>query len=172
MSKKIHTRTGDAGETGMFSGERVPKFHPLVAAYGTVDELNSLLGVVLSAKPAPAVRDILAPLQERLVELATDLATSPAKRGIKRMDDADIRAMEAVMDGISAVLPELRSFIPPSGTPAAAHLHVARTVARRAEREAFSAARSHCVNPGALAYLNRLSDLLFLLARYENFLRP
>jgi cob(I)alamin adenosyltransferase len=168
---KIYTKTGDLGETGLFSGERVQKSHPLVAAYGTSDELCSHLGVVVAHEPAPAVQAILVSLQGSLFDLGADLATPLGTREIPRISEVEIRELEGIIDHLSAQLPPLRAFILPSGTPAAAHLHVARTVARRNEREVAAAAATTPINPNALIFLNRLSDLLFLLARYENHLQ-
>lgn len=167
---KIYTKTGDHGQTGLFSGERVAKSHPLVAAYGTCDELCSHLGVAVALAPAPEVQEILVRLQGSLFDLGADLATPLGTRDVHRMSEDESRELEAIIDRISGELPPLRAFILPSGTPAAAHLQVARTVARRCEREAVAAASATPINPNALTFLNRLSDLLFLLARYENLL--
>jgi len=168
---KIYTKTGDLGETGLFSGERVSKSHPLVAAYGTSDELCSHLGVVLAHGPSPSVRDILVRLQGTLFELGADLATPLETRDVGRISKVEIQELEDIIDRLSAELPPIRAFILPSGTPAAAHLHVARTVARRNEREVAAAAPSAQINTNVLVFLNRLSDLLFVLARYENHLQ-
>ena len=168
MSGKIYTKTGDAGETGLYSGERVSKTNPLIATCGTIDELNSHLGAALAARPVERVAEELRPLQGLLFELAADLATLPGSREIRRIDAVDIARIERGIDEASAALPPLREFIPPGGTPAAAQIHIARTVARRAEREALAASASHPLNPRALVFLNRLSDLLFTLARLEN----
>lgn len=168
---KIYTKTGDLGETGLFSGERVSKSHPLVAAYGTSDELCSHLGVVLAHEPSPAVRDIVVRLQGSIFDLGADLATPLGTRDVSRISEVEILELEEIVDRLSAQLPPIRAFILPSGTPAAAHLHVARTVARRNEREVAAAAAVTPVNPNVLIFLNRLSDLLFILARYENHLQ-
>ena len=169
---KIYTKTGDLGQTGLFSGERVSKSHPLVAAYGTSDELCSHLGVVLAHEPSPTVGDTVVRLQGTLFDLGADLATPLGTREIRRISGVEIQEVEEIIDRLSAELPPLRAFILPSGTPAAAHLHVARTVARRNEREvAAAAAAGTPINPNVLIFLNRLSDLLFTLARYENHLQ-
>lgn len=168
---KIYTKTGDLGETGLFSGERVSKAHPLVAAYGTSDELCSHLGVVLAHEPSPAVRDIVVRLQGTLFDLGADLATPIGTRDVSRISKIEIQELEDIIDRLSAELPPIRAFVLPSGTPAAAHLHVARTLARRNEREVAAAAAVAPVNPDTLIFLNRLSDLLFVLARYENHLQ-
>jgi cob(I)alamin adenosyltransferase len=133
-----------------------------------VDELNAHLGVVLAHAPSETTRQILSPLQKKLFTLGTDLATTLGTRDVVRITSEDVLALEASLDSLSEELPPLKEFILPSGTPAATHLHVARTVARRAERETLAAAVAHPVNPSALIFLNRLSDLLFVLCRYEN----
>jgi cob(I)alamin adenosyltransferase len=164
---RIYTRGGDAGETSLGDGSRVPKTHPLIAAYGTVDELNSLVGWTLAcALPAP-VHALLVRIQNELFDLGADLCVppSPATEERLRVTQAQIDALEAACDEANAALPELRSFVLPGGGEAAARLHVARAVCRRAEREALAAARTEAVSPLALTYLNRLSDLLFILAR-------
>jgi cob(I)alamin adenosyltransferase len=168
MSGKIYTKTGDGGQTGLYSGERVSKTDPLIAVCGTIDELNSHLGAALAALPVDRVAAALRPLQALLFELAADLATLPGSRQIRRIDADDIARLERQIDEAGAALPPLRNFVPPGGTPAAAQIHIARTVARRAEREALEAAMAHPLNDRALVFLNRLSDFLFELARLEN----
>lgn len=168
MSGKIYTKTGDGGQTGLYSGERISKTDPLITACGTVDELNSHLGAVLAARPVERVAAVIRPLQAMLFELGADLATLPGPRKIRRMDETDIQRVECQIDEAASILPELHEFEPPGGTPAAAQIHIARTVARRAERDALVAAASHPLNHRALVFLNRLSDLLFSLARLEN----
>jgi cob(I)alamin adenosyltransferase len=168
MSGKIYTKTGDAGQTGLYSGERVSKTDPLIAACGTIDELNSHLGAALAARPVERIAEALRPLQGLLFELAADLATLPGTRDIRRIGADDIARIERGIDEASGALPPLRDFIPPGGTPAAAQIHIARTVARRAEREALRASEAHPLNEQALVLLNRLSDFLFVLARWEN----
>jgi len=167
---KIYTGQGDNGQSGLFSGERVSKAHPLLRAYGTLDECNSQLGVALAATPAADVRDALVALQPLLFDAGADLATLGSKRQIRRIAPEDITEIERNIDAVTARLPQLRSLILPGGTPAAAALHVARTVCRRAERELVAAAETSQINPHVLVLINRLSDYLFCLARLENFL--
>jgi cob(I)alamin adenosyltransferase len=170
MRGKIYTKTGDGGLTGLYSGERISKTDPLIAACGTIDELNSHIGAALAARPAERVAEALRPIQQWLFELAADLATLPGSREIRRFGEDDIGNLERQIDEATAALPPLHDFVPPGGTPAAAQIHIARTVARRAEREALAAAGSHPLNGRALVFLNRLSDFLFVLARLENSL--
>lgn len=158
------------GETGLFSGQRVSKCHPLVVAYGTVDELTSHLGVVLASNPAPEVAKEVRDLQHLLFELGADLTTLPSVRTIRRISSEDVLYVEQAMDRLTEVLPPLRAFILPGGALAAAHLQLARTVCRRAERETIFAAQKEVVSSEALILLNRISDYLFLLGRYQNFL--
>jgi cob(I)alamin adenosyltransferase len=165
---KIYTKTGDSGETGLFSGRRVSKTHGLVEAYGTLDELNSCLGVVLACGPGPQVCEEVTRLQVLLFQAGADLATEANSRPVDRIDEGDVRDLETRIDRISSTLPASKAFVMPGGAPAAAHLHVARTVCRRAERDAIAAAADSPVNPHLLVWLNRLSDFLFLLARLAN----
>jgi cob(I)alamin adenosyltransferase len=170
---RIYTRGGDRGETSLGTGRRVPKHDPRVAAYGTVDEANAALGLArLHAKGAAAA--MLARIQNDLFDLGADLCR-PAEPGKKektpalRMVQAQVDRLEREIDAMNAELAPLDSFVLPGGTPAAAHLHLARTIARRAEREMTAlAARRQQVNPIAVKYINRLSDHLFVLARYLN----
>jgi cob(I)alamin adenosyltransferase len=168
MGGKIYTKTGDRGQTGLYSGERISKTDPLIGACGTIDELNSHLGAALAAQPVERVREALRPIQGLLFELAADLATLPGSREIRRIGEGDIALLEQGIDEAQAALPPLREFLPPGGTPAAAQIHIARTVARRAEREVLAASATHPLNERALVFLNRLSDFLFVLARVEN----
>ena len=170
---KIYTRTGDQGTTGLFGGERVAKSHPRIEAYGTVDETNSVLGVVLAAlEDAPQTAqaaDVLRRVQHELFVLGADLATSvEAKPFVPRMDADMIEALERDIDRFEADVPPLKHFILPGGHRAAAYLHLARTVCRRAERLTVEAALHEAFNAHALVYLNRLSDLLFVVARWVN----
>jgi cob(I)alamin adenosyltransferase len=167
---KIYTRGGDAGETSLGDGSRVPKTHPLIAAFGTVDELNSLLGLVLAGELPARMREVLVRVQNELFDVGADLCVPPRldTEDRLRVTDEQVAALEAAIDEANADLPELRSFVLPGGTETAARLHVARTVARRGERESLAAAETEPVNPVALRYLNRLSDLLFVLARSAN----
>ena len=169
----IYTRTGDQGTTSLVGGERVLKDDPLVAAYGSVDEANSVLGLARSLLPEALgeLDALLSRIQHTLFELGADLATLPgsqAERYVRRIDSDDVSELEAAIDRLEAELPTLRHFVLPSGTSAAAAIHVARSVVRRAEREAVAARKKAEVNPEAIRYLNRLSDLLFVLARTVN----
>src|SRR4051794_11057426 len=167
---KIYTRGGDAGETSLGDGSRVPKTHPLVAAFGVVDELNAHVGLARAAGVAPETEAVLRRVQNELFDVGADLCV-PVREdtaGRLRVTEEQVAALEADIDGVNAGLSELRSFVLPGGTEAAARLHVARTVCRRAERDAREAAQSEPVDPLALTYLNRLSDLLFVLARAAN----
>lgn len=171
---KIYTRTGDGGETSLFGGGRVSKDHPRVAAYGTVDELNAVLGWVASVVGEGETADRLRSLQNDLFALGAVLATAPPSegrptpKGVPRLPTARVPEMEGWMDAASDELPELRAFILPGGTTGAAALHVARTVCRRAERAVVTLAAAEVVDEAVLTYLNRLSDVLFTLARLEN----
>ena len=161
---KIYTKTGDDGTTGLGDGKRVAKDSARVAAYGTVDELNSAIGVVLAQEiPAP-VRETLTQAQHDLFDLGGELCIP----GMAMVDDADVERLETTLDGFNADLPALKDFILPGGGMAAACCHVARTVCRRAEREVVTLSRQESVRPEAIRYLNRLSDLLFVLARTLN----
>ena len=170
---KIYTRTGDAGETALFGGGRVGKDHLRVAAYGTVDELNASIGWAATQSVDPDVQARLGLLQHDLFTLGSDLATPPAHDGRTRPNVPSlpiqrIGEMETWMDMADAELSELRAFVLPGGCPGAAALHVARTVCRRAERIVVQLAATKEVSTDILMYLNRLSDLLFTLARLEN----
>ncbi len=158
---KIYTRTGDDGSTGLGDGTRVAKDSRRVAAYGTVDELNSALGVVLAVDLPDDVRSCLVAVQHQLFDLGGELCIP----GHAAIHDDDIDRLEVLLDGFNADLAPLREFILPGGGIAAAHCHLARTIARRAEREVIGLARDETVRPQAVRYLNRLSDLLFVLAR-------
>lgn len=158
---KIYTRTGDDGSTGLGDGARRPKDHLRVEAFGTVDELNSLLGMILAHALPDAVRELLVGIQHDLFDLGGELCM-PGHTAI----DADyIARLEQALDGFNAELPALKEFILPAGGPATAATHLARAVCRRAERRLVSLAAEETVGAPALAYLNRLSDLLFVLAR-------
>jgi cob(I)alamin adenosyltransferase len=165
---RIYTRGGDAGETSLGDGSRVSKLDARLAAYGTVDELNSLLGVVLSGTLPDELRAPLEQVQNDLFDVGADLCVPVEVAGRLRVTQEQIDRLEHGCDALNAVLPELRSFVLPGGTEAAALLHLARTVCRRAEREALAADEEHGVSRPALVYLNRLSDLLFILARSAN----
>jgi cob(I)alamin adenosyltransferase len=165
---KIYTRGGDAGETSLGDGSRVSKLDERIAAYGAVDELNAALGVVLAGECPEPLRGVLARVQNELFDLGADLSVPLEREDRLRVVQSQVDALEADCDRFNADLPELRSFVLPGGTETAARLHVARTTCRRAEREAIVAARAHDVSPLVLTYLNRLSDLLFILARAAN----
>ena len=165
---RIYTRGGDRGETSLGDGSRVSKLDRRIAAYGTVDELNAHLGVVLAGDCPDALRDPLERIQNELFDVGADLSVPWGVADRLRIDQAGIDELERLCDLFNESLPELRSFVLPGGTPTAAQLHVARTVCRRAEREALRAAREHDVNPLVPVYLNRLSDLLFILCRAAN----
>jgi cob(I)alamin adenosyltransferase len=159
---RIYTRTGDDGSTGLGDGMRVPKEHLRVEAYGTVDEANSAVGMVLAVTGLPAdVVDCLTAVQHELFELGGELCM-PGHRSIT---DADVERLEQVLDRFNEALPPLKEFILPGGGPAAAACHLARTVARRAERRVWALSRVEAVAPEVARYLNRLSDLLFVVAR-------
>lgn len=165
---KIYTRTGDAGSTGLGDGNRVEKDHPRVEAFGTVDELNSAIGLV-RAEPLPEGMDtLLGEIQHRLFDLGGELSVP----GHTIIDANDVAALERHIDRHNAALPMLREFILPAGGRATAQCHLARTICRRAERRVYTLAKNATINPHSLAYLNRLSDLLFvaarMLARYEH----
>ncbi len=159
---KIYTRTGDDGTTGLGSGERVAKDCPRVDAYGTVDELNSCVGLVLATPALPAlVRSCLTEVQHRLFDLGGELAVP----GRDVMLAGDSSSLETVLDELNADLPPLKDFVLPGGTPGAAACHLARAVCRRAERRVITLQRTESVNPESVRYLNRLSDLLFVMSR-------
>jgi cob(I)alamin adenosyltransferase len=167
---KIYTRTGDDGTTALFAGGRVLKDHGLVDAYGTVDELNSCLGLARAQGiPAPADGWVEI-IQNTLFVIGSDLATPLDARSewLVRLKQEQVQPLETWIDQMEQDLPELKSFILPGGTTAAATIHVARTVCRRAERLCVSVHQTTPVNPNVLMYLNRLSDFLFTLARWVN----
>jgi cob(I)alamin adenosyltransferase len=166
---KIYTRGGDLGETGLLDGSRVPKDHARVAAYGDVDELNAAVGVA-RAPADPELAELLHAIQKDLFAVGARLA-DPTRRvaGAKAkaaVDDEHVRRLEEAIDARESVLPPLRAFVLPGGPPLAAFLHVARTACRRAERSLVALGRVEPLEPATLAYVNRLSDLLFVLARH------
>jgi cob(I)alamin adenosyltransferase len=167
---RIYTRAGDAGETSLGEGSRVPKTDPRIEAYGTVDELNSVLGLALSGGLPDELRPWLEQVQNDLFDLGADLSVplEDTKRERLRVTRGQVERLEELCDLVNERLEPLRSFILPGGTEAAARLHVARAVCRRAERRAVALAEEQGANPEALAYLNRLSDFLFILARAAN----
>ena len=167
---RIYTRAGDAGETSLGDGSRVPKTDLRIEAYGTVDELNSFVGLALAGDLPDEFRAWLEQVQNDLFDLGADLSVplEDEKRERLRVTAEQVERLEGLCDVANERLEPLRSFVLPGGTEAAARLHVARAVCRRAERLAVALAAEHDVNPSALAYLNRLSDLLFILARAAN----
>jgi cob(I)alamin adenosyltransferase len=165
---KIYTRGGDAGETSLGDGSRVSKLDPRIQAYGTVDELNAAVGVVLAGAAPAAIRPVLERVQNELFDLGADLSVPLHVEGRLRVEQPLVDRLEEECDRLNAELPELRSFVLPGGTPTAAALHVARTICRRAEREAIDAAAAVDISPLVAVYLNRLSDLLFILSRAAN----
>ena len=166
---RIYTRAGDGGETSLGDGSRVPKLDCRIGAFGAVDELNSALGVALAGADLPDVlRAPLARIQNDLFDVGADLSVPFGVTDRLRIEQAAIDRLEVLCDEFNADLPELKSFVLPGGTEAAARLHVARTTCRRVEREALVADGETGVNPLVLAYLNRLSDFLFIAARAAN----
>lgn len=174
MSFKIYTKTGDKGMTSLIGGSKVPKSHLRIESYGTVDELNSHVGLCRDLLEDNASRDMLLEVQDRLFTIGSSLACDPDKEtgmSLPSLDETDIQALEAEIDRMTESTPPMRSFILPGGHPSVSHLHIARCVCRRAERccvrlEAETA-RSHAL---VIKYLNRLSDYLFTLARYSSHL--
>ena len=171
---KIYTRTGDDGSTGLGSGQRVAKTHPRVKAYGTVDEANAALGMAIALDPAHPIATLLTGVQNDLFDVGADLCVPPtqgeAPGSALRVTAAQVQRLEKAIDQHNAKMSPLNSFILPGGSPMAAHLHLARTIVRRAERDtvALLEMEPDGVSPEAVRYLNRLSDLLFVLARVAN----
>jgi len=168
---KIYTRTGDDGTTGLGGGQRLPKDALRIEVYGTVDELNSQLGVALAAGLEATLAAELTRVQNELFHLGSDLCVleaDKAARPVPRIEDKHVVALEAAMDRMTEALGPLTNFILPGGSLGAAHLHVARTVCRRAERLAVALAREEAIGASVIPYLNRLSDALFVMARWEN----
>jgi cob(I)alamin adenosyltransferase len=172
---KIYTKTGDGGETGLFGGGRIPKDSLRVAAYGEVDELNAALGLARALEPQEFADALLQRIQRDLFTIGAELATpDPDKlhkalsRTSAAIGESDVAALEDAIDGHQSRLEPLKNFILPGGAPKAAALHLARTVCRRAERAAVALSRHEQISPAILRYLNRLSDLLFVLARAAN----
>jgi cob(I)alamin adenosyltransferase len=174
---RVYTRTGDKGDTALVGGRRVPKDSPRIEAYGTIDELSACIGIARTALVAPdapagadALAAVLTRIQNELFNLGSDLATLPADRHPKQpvIEARHVTALEREIDGWNETLPELRSFVLPGGGIVAAYLHLARTVCRRAERSVVALGHAEPVGERARQYLNRLSDLLFVLARAAN----
>lgn len=171
---QLYTRTGDKGETALFGGRRVPKDHPRPSAYGAVDELNSALGVACAFIRQRRVVTLLQTVQNELFNIGAELASDRPVRRAKgqreafRLPPERVEWIESLIDEYDALVPPLRTFVLPGGSPGASLLHLARTAGRRAERDVVALAHTEEVNPAVLAYLNRLCDLLFALARYVN----
>jgi cob(I)alamin adenosyltransferase len=166
---KIYTKTGDGGETGLFGGPRVRKDDPRIEAYGTVDELNAVLGLVRCGPLPVEIGVLLAQVQNELFDLGAELATpEPARMGTATLGPAQITVLEQAIDRNEAKLAPLKQFILPGGTRPAAELHLARTVCRRAERRLIALTAVEAVSQDLVVYLNRLGDLLFVLARAVN----
>lgn len=168
---RVYTRTGDDGTTSLGGGERVPKDSIRVAAYGTVDELNSQIGAAIAAGLDPELAERLGGVQNDLFHLGSDLCAleeDKAKRPVPVIAARHVEALERWIDAMQRELPPLDNFVLPGGTPGAAALHVARTVCRRAERAAIRLARGEPIGAQVVPYLNRLSDALFVAARFEN----
>ena len=170
---KIYTKTGDAGDTGLFGGGRVQKDDPRVEAYGDVDELNAVLGLARALEPMPRIDEVLVPMQRDLFSIGALLATPDLEKMHNHLtkaniDDNRIAELERAIDSCESELEPLRAFIVPGGSRKGAALHVARTVCRRAERRVVHQQRDVEIPPLVVIYLNRLSDLLFMLARVAN----
>jgi cob(I)alamin adenosyltransferase len=171
---RVYTRTGDDGTTGLGGGQRVPKDSARIAAYGTVDELSSTIGVAVALGLDPQLAAALGRLQNELFNVGSDLCIleeDKAAMPVPVVEERHVEALERLMDELQSELTPLENFILPGGTPGAAQLHVARTVCRRAEREVIHLSRLEPIGPWVVRYLNRLSDALFVMARYENLKR-
>lgn len=173
MTIKIYTKTGDDGQTGLFGGGRVDKDNERVDAYGEVDELNACLGLVRAVELMPRIDEVIVPIQRDLFSIGALLATPDHEKmheqlAKARLDDTRIAELERAIDACDRELEPLKAFILPGGTPKSAALHVARTVCRRAERRVVALKRNVAVPDVVIVYLNRLSDLLFMLARVAN----
>lgn len=168
---KIYTKTGDSGMSSLWGGMRVSKASARISAYGSVDELNSMIGFILSMNLDNKIATCLTRIQSELMTIGSDLATPEGmttKIKQLRISSTAVTKLEKEIDAMTSDLPQLKSFILPSGSPAAAYLHLARTVCRRAEREVVSLAADEVINPAVQIYLNRLSDFLFTAARKQN----
>jgi cob(I)alamin adenosyltransferase len=165
---KIYTKTGDRGQTSLFGGKRVAKDALRIEAFGTVDELNSVIGICRSARVPRKLDRVLEAIQSDLFTLGADLAAPAASRRVPRISRSDVTRLESSIDAMEKNLPRLRNFILPSGGRTASMLHFARAICRRAERRIVRLARSEKVGPLTIVYLNRLSDFLFVAARAES----
>ncbi|GAB4578075.1 MAG: cob(I)yrinic acid a,c-diamide adenosyltransferase [Anaerolineales bacterium] len=171
---KIYTKTGDDGTTALGGGQRVPKDHLRVQAYGTVDELNSHIGAALTHGLSPRLAETLPAIQNELFHLGSDLCfleEDKEKYPIPQIEERHVDKLQDLIDELNEIVGPLQNFILPGGTPGAANLHIARTVCRRAEREVVMLSRTEPVGRYVIPYLNRLSDALFVMARYENHVR-
>lgn len=167
MATKIYTKTGDKGQTALFGGKRLPKSHIRIEAYGTVDELNAFLGLLRDSVDNPTLQLKLKTLQDRLFDLGSVLACDPDKEmGLPGLQEADVRFLEEEIDHMNERLPPLKNFILPGGHPTVSNCHIARCVCRRAERNVVALGLSEKVDELNIRFLNRLSDYLFVLARY------
>lgn len=169
---RIYTRTGDTGTTGLVDGSRTSKANPRIAAIGDVDELNSAIGIAIAEMDNQSAADQLQVIQNDLFDFGADIATpgedfEPTEMTL-RMTEAQVKRLETQIDAMNEALQPLTSFILPGGSKAAAATHLARAIARRAERSVIAASQEMAINPLALAYMNRLSDYLFVLCRYVN----
>lgn len=169
---KIYTKTGDKGETGLFGGERVSKDNVRICAYGTIDELNSFIGLAITEIKSDEIKNILVDIQNKLFVVGSDLATPETEKNkklnIQRTSETFISDAERDIDIITEKLEPLRNFILPGGSKGAALLHICRTVSRRAEREIVQLKKMDYISDNILVFLNRLSDLFFVLSRFEN----
>lgn len=168
---KIYTRTGDQGETSLIGGDRVPKYHLKIESYGTLDELNSVMGMLRDLSETSAYRKVLLKIQERLFTMESTLAAADkqAAKGLPKLKKSDISLLEQAIDQMNEGLPELTHFVLPGGHPAVSWAHIARTVCRRAERLVIKLSDTETVDPLVIQYLNRLSDYLFVLSRRLSF---
>ncbi len=171
---KIYTKTGDKGETSLFDGTRVSKSNLRVEVYGTIDELNSYVGSISTFEVPKEDKDFLIWISEMLFSMGSELAISKENnlpKGIQKISEREVEIIEKKIDEISAKLPELKNFIMPGGCFESGFVHIARTVCRRAERRVVELSMSESINTNVLIFLNRLSDFLFVFARYLNFLK-
>jgi cob(I)alamin adenosyltransferase len=164
---KIYTKTGDKGETSLIGGKRVPKYHERIEAYGTVDELNSYIGLIRDLEIGSHYKKLLIEIQDRLFTAESLLAedTETSQRPLPQIFEKDILLLEKEIDVMNEELPELHSFILPGGHPIVSHCHIARCICRRAERITLKVSETYIISPLVIKYLNRLSDFLFVLAR-------
>jgi cob(I)alamin adenosyltransferase len=165
---KIYTKTGDQGTTSLLGGTRVPKFHPRIEAYGTIDELNAFVGLIADQDIDQHYKKVLMQVQERLFTLESQIARDPEielNYALPEIKSLDIRVLEDEMDKMNEGLPELKNFVLPGGHPTVSYCHIARCICRRAERNTLRLSQAQAVDPQNIMYLNRLSDYFFVLAR-------